>query len=137
VWRLKRKSGVEYYTRENDTGEELFEKAVQLRMEKGMKRTAAKKSANEYPTRGGIHSEVNVAAEIYRRPDISSGQTTVTEIFTERKPCPACRMFIRLHFPVFGIAPFYYYLQPPGTERRWQVKPNGSVGLYLMERYGA
>lgn len=138
VWKLEAKSGaVEYYPRENDTGEELFDQAVKLRTDKGLTKTAARKSANEYPTRGGIHSEVNVAAEIYRRPDISSGATRVTQIFTERRPCGACQSFLEKNFPAFHAAPFFYYLLAPGTERRWQVKPSGSVGLYLMERYGA
>lgn len=138
VWKLVHKDGaVEYYPRENDSDEAGFEKAVQVRKDKGMTARAARKDAKAYPTTSGIHSEVNVVAEIYRRPDVAAGRTRITQVFTERKPCQACRTFMRNMFPAVLYTPFYFYLQPFGTERRFQTRSTGgNVMLFLLERYG-
>lgn len=97
----------------------------------------AKKDALAYPTNSGIHSEVNVVAHIYRRPDMVKGLTRIVQVFTERIPCGACRTFMRNMFPAVLSTPFYYYLQPTGAERSFQTKPyGGDVMLYLLRRYG-
>jgi len=133
VWKIAQPGGgTDYVCRENDSGKAVFQKAVDLRMKKGMTEDEAKESANEYPTFGGIHSEVNVVAEIYRLPG------EVMQVFTERKPCPSCQSFMRNNFPKVIHTPFFYYLQPPGTERRWQLESYGrSIKLYLLDRYQA
>jgi cytidine deaminase len=106
-------------------------------MDKGMLAREAKKDAAAYPTNSGIHSEVNVVADIYRRPDIGSGLTRIAQVFTERVPCGACRAFMKNMFPAVLSTPFYYYLQSTGTERKFQTKPyGGDVMLYLLGRYG-
>ncbi|HUA98019.1 MAG TPA: hypothetical protein VMA34_06805 [Terracidiphilus sp.] len=138
VWKLVHKdNSVEYYPRENDSDEAGFKKAVKLRRDKGMTAREAKKDALAFPTNSGIHSEVNVVAEIYRRPDIASGSTRIAQVFTERAPCGACQAFMKTMFPRVASTPFYYYLKPGGTERRFQTRPyGGSVMLYLLNRYG-
>lgn len=131
VWKLE-VAGKEatYICRENLSGEAFIQKSVDLRVQAGMSHKKARAAATEYPTYGGIHSEVNIAAEIYRMPG------TVSQVFTERKPCHACQAFMRNNFPAVIHAPFFYYLQPPGTERKWQLKPyKQSLKLYMLNRY--
>jgi len=139
VWKLVHKdNSVEYYPRENDSDEVGFQKAVKLRRDKGMSAVDARKDASAFPTNSGIHSEVNVVADLHRRPDIAAGATQIAQVFTERAPCGACRTFMHNMFPAVLSTPFYYYLQPGGTERNFQTRPyGGSVMLYLLNRYGA
>jgi hypothetical protein len=139
VWKFVHKDGTfAYYPRANDSDEAGLEKSVQMRIEKGMSPRKARKDAVAYPTNSGIHSEVNVVADIYRRSDIARGLTHVAQVFTERIPCVSCRTFMRNMFPRMLSAPFYYYLQPPGTERNFQTRLfGGDVMLYLLSRYGA
>lgn len=139
VWKFVHKDGtIEYYPRENDSDEMGFEKAVQIRKDKGMGSRDARKDAGAYPTNSGIHSEVNVVAEIYRRPDISQGLTRIEQAFTEREPCYGCRTFMRRMFPPVLHTPFFFYLPSSRTERNFRTKPyGGNVMLYLLSRYGA
>ena len=133
VWKLEKLGGIiDYICEENISSEAMLEEAIELRKDRGMKQDEAEKSAEEYPTVGGIHSEVNIVAKIYRKP----GQ--VLQVFSERKPCNACQAFMRNMFPAVVHTPFFYYLQPPGTERRWQLEPYGkSLKLYMLNRYQA
>jgi len=133
VWKIAQPGGaISYNCRENDSTKAMLQKAVDLRIDQGMTPKAAKESADEYRTYANIHSEVNVVAEIYRLPG------EVVQVFTERKPCPACQSFITQNFPKVIHKPFFYYLLPPGSERTWQLSFYGNnLKLYMLDRYQA
>ena len=121
VWKLTKKGGaVEYLVKQNTTIGELAKK-VPLK--------------GDRPTQVGFHSEMLVAQEIYRRPDIFNFETTVSQIFTERFPCSECQALLS-QYPQFRGAPFYYYLSY--TDKAWQKeRAGGDWGLYLLNQYGA
>jgi hypothetical protein len=88
-----------------------------------------KKPDPDNPARVGIHSEVFVSEELYRRSDILSGRTLVTQIFTERIPCSECRILLS-GIPQFRYVPRYYYLAY--HDQKWQREQGGGKWAVLL-----
>ncbi len=107
VWLLKNRDGAEYMVEHNKTIGEL---------------EAKRPSRKDNPARVGLHSEVLVAERLHRRRDVLSGETQVTQIFTERIPCSECR-FLLSEIPHFRYVPKYYYLAY--HDRSWQKHQGG------------
>lgn len=118
VWLLKTRDKVEYVAQHNRTIAELEKE---------------KPGDPDNPARVGLHSEVLIAGQLYRRRDVLSGQTLVTQIFTERIPCSECRILLS-EIPHFKEVPKYYYLAY--HDKAWQRKQGGgNWGVFLMDCY--
>jgi hypothetical protein len=118
VWLLKNGDKVEYVAEHNKTISELEKQ---------------KPGSPDNPARVGLHSEVLIADQLYRRRDVLSGETLITQIFTERIPCSECRILLSeiIHF---RDVPKYYYLAY--HDKVWQRKHGGgSWGVFLMDCY--
>jgi len=80
-----------------------------------------------------LHSEVLIADQLYRRRDVLTGETLVTQIYTERIPCSECRILLS-EIPHFKDVPKYYYLAY--HDKAWQRKRgDGNWGVFLMDCY--
>ena len=118
VWLLKNRNGIEYVVEHNVTIPELEKQ---------------KPGSPDNPARVGLHSEVLIAGQLYRRRDVLSGETLVQQIFTERIPCSECRILLS-EIPHFKDVPKYYYLAYHA--KYWQRKQGGgNWGIFLMDCY--
>jgi len=118
VWLLKTRGGVEYLAEHNKTIRELEKKH---------------KADPDNPAKVGLHSEVLIAEQLWRRRDVLSGETLVTQIFTERIPCSECRNLLSA-IPNFQDVPKYYYLAY--HDKAWQKeRGGGNWGVFLMNCY--
>jgi hypothetical protein len=118
VWLLSNHGKIEYVVEQNVTISELEEKY---------------RANPDNPAKVGLHSEVLIADQLSRRRDVLSGETLVTQIFTERIPCSECRTLLS-EIPRFRDIPKYYYLAY--HDRAWQRKQaGGNWGLFLMDCY--
>ena len=120
VWRLDKRGGSEpeYVSAHNETIRELENRHRRKR---------------DNPAKVGLHSEVFVCQELYRRRDVLSGETSVTMIFTERIPCSECRTLLSA-IPQFRYVPRYYYLAY--HDRKWQEEQGGGKwAIFLMDCY--
>jgi hypothetical protein len=115
VWRLQTKTGLEYVSAHNRTIAEL------------------EKAHGPRDTKVGLHAEQLAAAKIVWRRDVLSGQTLITQIFTERTPCSECHQFL-WGIPLARYVPRYFYLNY--SDREWQKnQADGRWGLFLMDCY--
>jgi hypothetical protein len=118
VWRLEKKGTAEYVAAHNETISEIEKRYG---------------SSPDNPARVGLHSEVFVSQEVYRRRDVLSGETLVTQIFTERIPCSECRTLLS-GIPQFKYVPRYYYLAY--HDKKWQTRQGGGQwSVFLMNCY--
>lgn len=115
VWLLDRQGQPEYVTAHNETIEEL------------------ERQFGRSDTKVGLHAEVLVGQQVFRRSDVLRGQTTVRQLFTERIPCSECRGLLS-GIPQFRSVPKYYYLNY--ADKRWQRQQGGgNWGAFLMDCY--
>ena len=118
VWLLKTRGNAEYVVEHNKTIRELERKHG---------------ADPDNPARVGLHSEVLIAEQLWRRRDVLSGEAMVTQIFTERIPCSECRTLLSA-IPHFQDVPKYYYLAY--HDKAWQKeRGGGSWGVFLMNCY--
>jgi len=118
VWRLEKKGKAEYIAAHNETIAELERRT---------------KPSPDNPARVGLHSEVLVCQEVYRRRDVLCGETSVTQIFTERIPCSECRTLLS-SISQFRYVPRYYYLAY--HDKKWQTQQGGGKwAVFLMDCY--
>jgi hypothetical protein len=118
VWRLDNHGTAEYVAAHNETISEVEKRH---------------RPNPDNPAKVGLHSEVFVSQELYRRRDVLSGETRVTQIFTERIPCSECRTLLS-GIPQFRDVPRYYYLAY--HDQKWQREQGGGKwAVFLMNCY--
>ena len=110
VWRLDHRGKPEYVAAHNETISEIETKHG---------------SNPDNPAKVGLHSEVFVSQELFRRRDVLSGEALVTQIFTERIPCSECRTLLS-GIPQFRYVPKYYYLAY--HDKKWQQQQGAANG---------